>query len=47
MHDIPGDIVATAHERRVARRIAARGDEGLCESLLLLNGTRAGGRSSS
>ncbi len=42
--DIRRDIVATSHERRVARRITARGDEGLTEALLQLNGVRAGGR---
>ncbi len=42
--DVRRNIVATSHERRVARRITARGDEGLTESLLQLNGVRAGGR---
>jgi len=38
------NIIATAHECRVARRIAARGDDGLTEALLQLNGVRTGGR---
>ncbi len=39
-----GLVEPTCHERRVARRLAARGDDGLAEALLRLKGKHAGGR---
>jgi hypothetical protein len=41
---VPGESRAAAHERRVARRLEARGLPGLGEALVRVAGTRIGGR---